>query len=284
MAFGYFLPRDLMDLWQRPRHHFTAWRRGQDNLIKRVHVEESFRMLDPRPADDILEVGAAMLYYSGEIARKCRSLVALDYLPGFGAGLQAWRMPANLTAVRGDAQKLPFADESFDKVFISEVFPVLPQPLESTREIFRVLRPGGTVTSVHGDIHRRMKDAIETERGQKIVQEAHEKWGTPTEFEAFRDQFFALHGTSPEFFENRDKVVTDLLENAGMTVTDTSWGFGPRAQLEYCMLMLEAMRDTGVPALGLGQVDHLARFREFERADGKLTSGLTFFCKAQKPA
>jgi len=284
MAFGFFLPRDLKDLWHRPGHHLTAWRRGQDNLIKRMHVEESFRMLDPQPQDEILEVGAAMLYYSGEIAKKCKSLVALDYLPGFGAGLQAWRMPQNLRAVRGDAQTLPFADESFDKVFISEVFPVLPDPLNSTREICRVLRPGGTVTSVHGDIHHRMKDAIESDRGRKLVQEAHEKWGTPTTFEDFRKQFFALHGTSPEFFENRDQVVTSLLEDAGLTVLDTTWGFGPSVQLEYCLLMLEALRDTGVPALGIGQADHLPLFKKLERRDGTLSSGLTIFCKAYKSA
>jgi SAM-dependent methyltransferase len=282
MAFGYFLPRDLKDLWQRPRHHFTAWRRGQDNLLKRMHVEETFRMIDPQPEDEILEIGAAMLHYSGEIAKRCKALVALDYLPGFGAPLRSFRMPQALKAVRADAQSLPFADESFDKDFISEVFSVLPAPDICAKEIMRVLRPGGTVTTVHGDIHRRMEDAMSTQHGQRLVQEAHLKWGTPLTFEEFSEQFFVLHGTNSEFFENRDQYVMTLLKEAGMEVSDMSWRVGRSAQLKYCELMLTEMAKTGVPALGFDQVQHLPALMKLDREEMPMQEGLTFFCKAGK--
>lgn len=46
-------------------------------------------------------------------------------------------------AVVGDAQHLPFADESFDTVFCSQVLEHIPNPCLSLGEFLRVLRPEG---------------------------------------------------------------------------------------------------------------------------------------------
>jgi len=44
-----------------------------------------------------------------------------------------------------DAYQLPFADESFDAVFISAVLGNLREPLRGLAEIYRVLKPGGVI-------------------------------------------------------------------------------------------------------------------------------------------
>jgi ubiquinone/menaquinone biosynthesis C-methylase UbiE len=43
----------------------------------------------------------------------------------------------------GDARDLPFADESFDLVFMREVLQFIPEPVTALSELHRVLRPGG---------------------------------------------------------------------------------------------------------------------------------------------
>ncbi|MBF0154793.1 MAG: class I SAM-dependent methyltransferase [Magnetococcales bacterium] len=47
--------------------------------------------------------------------------------------------------VAGDAQRLPFADASFDLVVAFDIFEHLPDDQGSMREVWRVLRPGGHV-------------------------------------------------------------------------------------------------------------------------------------------
>jgi phosphatidylethanolamine/phosphatidyl-N-methylethanolamine N-methyltransferase len=47
--------------------------------------------------------------------------------------------------VQGDAQRLPFADNSFDSAVLHLILAVVPQPAHCFAEIARVLKPGGEV-------------------------------------------------------------------------------------------------------------------------------------------
>ena len=48
-------------------------------------------------------------------------------------------------AVQGDAQRLPFADNSFDSAVLHLILAVVPNPAHCFAEIARVLKPGGEV-------------------------------------------------------------------------------------------------------------------------------------------
>lgn len=48
-------------------------------------------------------------------------------------------------AVQGDAQRLPFASESFDCAILHLILAVVPEPRLCLAETARVLRPGGTI-------------------------------------------------------------------------------------------------------------------------------------------
>lgn len=48
--------------------------------------------------------------------------------------------------VFGDAQALPFADDSIDHALLLDVIEHLPEPDKSLAELYRVLKPGGSLT------------------------------------------------------------------------------------------------------------------------------------------
>jgi uncharacterized protein YbaR (Trm112 family) len=77
-----------------------------------------------------------------------------DFVLHIGAGATTTRYPNCLefenkifrhTDVVGDAHRLPFHNNTFDRVFAFNVFEHLRDPKTAAREIHRVLKPGGAV-------------------------------------------------------------------------------------------------------------------------------------------
>ena len=57
----------------------------------------------------------------------------------------------NVTFREADIYDLPFADGSFDHVFVCFVLEHLPEPERALASLCRVIRPGGTITVIEGD-------------------------------------------------------------------------------------------------------------------------------------
>lgn len=57
----------------------------------------------------------------------------------------------NVTFHQGDIFHLPYADDSFDHVFLCFVLEHLPNPIEALSCLRRVLKRGGTITVIEGD-------------------------------------------------------------------------------------------------------------------------------------
>lgn len=60
----------------------------------------------------------------------------------------AARGEPDLTLVRGDGQRLPFADASFDAVSFTYLLRYVDEPAATVAEMARVLRPGGVLGSI----------------------------------------------------------------------------------------------------------------------------------------
>ena len=96
-----------------------------------------------RPFETILDVGCATGYLAELLAaRRPVAYTGLDIAAEMVRVASAKNIPG-ATFVQGAADRLPFADASFDVVACSQSFHHYPRQDEAMREALRVLRPGG---------------------------------------------------------------------------------------------------------------------------------------------
>jgi len=110
--------------------------------------------LGVQPGDLVLDAGSGFGRHAFALARQGANVVALDYATHevqstratFGAMVEAGEIAEQRFAggLQGDATRLPFADNSFDRVITSEVLEHIPADTTAIEELVRVLKPGGT--------------------------------------------------------------------------------------------------------------------------------------------
>jgi len=115
-----------------------------------------YARLGVRPGDRLLDLGCGFGRHAFQAARLGAEVVAFDagadevraVRDTFGAMADAGELDVERTrvgAVRGDALRLPFPDDTFDRVIASEVLEHIPADQVAIGELARVLRPGGTM-------------------------------------------------------------------------------------------------------------------------------------------
>jgi demethylmenaquinone methyltransferase/2-methoxy-6-polyprenyl-1,4-benzoquinol methylase len=101
------------------------------------------RAVDPQPGERVLDIAAGTGTSAAVVAKKGAEVTALDLSAGMIAvGRQ--RHP-EITFVEGDAEHLPFEDDTFDAVTISFGLRNVNDPMQALGEMLRVLKPGGRV-------------------------------------------------------------------------------------------------------------------------------------------
>ena len=118
-----------------------------------------FDELGLHPGDLLLDMGCGAGRHAFESFRLGARTVAFDYsaaeLKDVGGLFAAMReageagMASGSMAVtaNGDALCLPFADNTFDRIIASEVLEHVSDDQQALREVFRVLKPGGTLAA-----------------------------------------------------------------------------------------------------------------------------------------
>ena len=89
----------------------------------------------------VLDVGGGPGYFASAFAQRGASYVGLE--PDVGEMAAASLEVAQ--AVRGDGTRLPFANDTFDITYSSNVAEHIPNPWDMGEEMLRVTKPGGLV-------------------------------------------------------------------------------------------------------------------------------------------
>jgi ubiquinone/menaquinone biosynthesis C-methylase UbiE len=125
------------------------------------------RRVVPRARGRVLEIGSGTGLNFAHYPSSIEELVALDPEPDFGAHA-ARRARGRSFAVRFEqaaAERLPFADASFDSVVATFVLCCVHDPQAALAEIRRVLRPGGALLYAEhvrspGTVEARLQDLL----------------------------------------------------------------------------------------------------------------------------
>ncbi|PSQ17729.1 SAM-dependent methyltransferase [Halobacteriales archaeon QS_8_69_26] len=144
---------------------------------------EAIDMLEIDEDDRVLDVGCGTGFATQGL------LEHVDVVHGLDQSVhqlrRAWAKFGKHGPVRfylGDAERLPFADDSFDVVWSSGSIEYWPDPVATLREFRRVAKPGGQVLVVGPNrpttpIKRRLADSIMLFYGEDRAQEMFEAAG-----------------------------------------------------------------------------------------------------------
>jgi demethylmenaquinone methyltransferase/2-methoxy-6-polyprenyl-1,4-benzoquinol methylase len=110
---------------------------GQDRRWRRATIEA----ISPIPGDRILDLAAGTGTSSAALAQVGAEVVAADISLGMLG--EVGRRGVPVSAIGGDATRLPFADGAFDAVTMSFGLRNVADPALALSEMLRVTRPGG---------------------------------------------------------------------------------------------------------------------------------------------
>ncbi|MBN2115762.1 MAG: class I SAM-dependent methyltransferase [Anaerolineales bacterium] len=124
-----------------------------DLPIRRRYMRPVLDRVGIRPGETVLELGPGPGAFTVDAARRVGpqgKLIAVDIQPEMIARVDAKVRQAGLDNVEthvASAYELPVEEASVDRTFLVTVLPEIPDPVRGLREIYRVLKPGGILST-----------------------------------------------------------------------------------------------------------------------------------------
>ena len=141
----------------------------------------------------VLDAGCGAGYGTARLARRATYVVGLDNALEALRGAREEYAGSNIFFQQGDCAALPFSDESFDVVLHHAVFEHVPDPEKGYREIFRVLRRGGSTIGLVDPQDHRNFSSFEEYHPLKFLEYSRPEW-----YEIARSINFHNQVTTPE--------------------------------------------------------------------------------------
>ena len=170
-----------------PKHPFDF---SLTTRFKAAHVLE---YLKPSTGDKILDIGCGMGFFLNTLARRGVRGFGMDFSP------KSLKLAKGMTSglfAQGDAQMLPYRDNSFDKIIFTDVIEHVFDDRAALQEIVRISKPGAMIALVTPGIRGRL---------------ANTSWRTLYHDEEGTPEYDERPGYTPE-------ELTDLMKGAGIRV------------------------------------------------------------------
>ena len=113
--------------------------------------EEALDLFGVSPGERVLDVGCGTGFATAGLVERGAEVDGLDQSVHQLAKAREKDSLDDVCFVRGDAENLPYADETFDAVWSSGSIEYWPNPVSALREARRVTKPGGPVLVVGPD-------------------------------------------------------------------------------------------------------------------------------------
>jgi len=137
--------------WSKVRKRYDSWSKYYDAadkfpIISRTgkgRRSEAVEVLKPKPGETLLDLGCGtgeMLSIASRLCPEAR-LIGADFSPGMLERTKD-KVP-DCDALLADVERMPFKDDSIDKVIASYTFTSVPDPEACAREMLRIMRQGG---------------------------------------------------------------------------------------------------------------------------------------------
>jgi ubiquinone/menaquinone biosynthesis C-methylase UbiE len=182
---------------ERARRHFDRWSgRYEEDPASRwlAGVQaEALAALDLQSDDRLLDIGCGTGAAVRDAAPRVERAVGVDLSPAMIA--RARKLAADLPKAEfqeADSERLPFADGAFTAILCTTSFHHYPDPRRATREMTRVLAPGGRVVIGDGCSDRFAARIVDT--ALRVFQPSHVHLHTTREL----DSLLAEAGLLPE--------------------------------------------------------------------------------------
>lgn len=118
------------------------WNEADLAFRRRVPIVMDY--LDPQPGERILDSGCGMGFNLRVLADLSQSsLFGVERNPQTLDRTRTNLEGTRVRLARADATQLPFKDQFFDKILMTEVLEHIPDEALAVQELWRVLRPGG---------------------------------------------------------------------------------------------------------------------------------------------
>ena len=139
-----------MDVDQIKQRQAMIWAEGDYSVLSEQLRPAALALRDlcaVSAGQEVLDVGAGDGNFALACAQEGASVVASDLSPGMveRGRARAAAEGYDIEWLEADAEELPFEDERFDCVGSVFGAMIAPRPERAAAELFRVVRPGGTV-------------------------------------------------------------------------------------------------------------------------------------------
>lgn len=218
-----------------------AWQiAGWPNFLRRLQWRPVCRLLETSPGLTIADVGAGPMQLSVELAKSGSAVVAIDMsLP---PSAEDFARRFNIRILAADACALPIANAQFDRVLMSSLIQMVPDPEKLLDETRRILKPGGFLVATVPDHYRFIPSLIANPFIRSL-------FNAPVSVETLEAQLNArFQVLGPRGYYTRE-ALSDLLSRGGFEIAEETrtpgfvgtliWELGVLAHLRFGSIALD---------------------------------------------